>query len=136
MFFLWHNVAIITNANVQLSSLWHIKNDNSDRIAISNANITINNRTAMTASTAKSNTITSYKISCIEHGKYQFTITDNATTNFIVKVNNNETHNDNIISLMNNNNMHFIMHSSDEDCNDHNGLESSRQCLSAHNFSL
>ena len=41
----------------------------------------------MTASTAKSNTITSYESSCIEYGKYQFTITDNATTNFIVKVN-------------------------------------------------
>ena len=61
------NVAIITNDNAQLSSLWHIKNDNSDRIAISNANITINNRTAMTASTAKSNTMTSYESSCIEH---------------------------------------------------------------------
>ena len=109
------NVAIITNDNAKLSSLWHIKNDNNDRFAISNTNITINKRTAMIASTAKSNVMTSYKSSCIEYGKYQFTITDNATTNFIVKVNNNETHNNNITSLMNNNNMYFIMCSSDED---------------------
>ena len=34
---------------------------------MSNTNITINNRTAMTASTAKSNAITSYESSCIEH---------------------------------------------------------------------
>ena len=87
---------------------------------MSNTNITINNRTAMTASTAKSNIITSYASSCIEYGKYQFTIIDNTTTNFIVKVNNNETHDNNITSLMNNNNMYFIMCSSDEDCNYHN----------------
>ena len=58
----------------------------------------------MTASTAKSNIITSYASSCIEYGKYQFTIIDSTTTNFIVKVNNNETHDNNITSLMNNNN--------------------------------
>jgi hypothetical protein len=115
-----HDDCSFCGANV-LSSLWDIKNDDSDRIAISNTNITINNRTAMTASTAKSNIITSYKSSCIECGKYQFTITDNATTNFIVKVNNNETHDNNITSLMNNNNVYFTMCSSDEDCNDHNG---------------
>ena len=49
---------------------------------MSNTNITFNNRTAMTASTAKSNIITSYASSCIEHGKYQFTIIDSTTTNF------------------------------------------------------
>ena len=88
---------------------------------MSNTNITINNRTAMTASTAKSNVITSYTSLCLEHGKHQFTIIHNTSTNFIAKVNSNETHDNNITYLMNNNNMYFIMCSSDEDCNYYNG---------------
>ena len=43
---------------------------------MSSTNITINNRTAMTASTAKTNVITSYESSYVEYGKYQFTIID------------------------------------------------------------
>ena len=57
---------------------------------MSNTNITIDNRTAMTAN-AKSNMINSYKISCALHNKYQFTIIDTTTTNFIVKINNKDT---------------------------------------------
>ena len=80
---------------------------------VNHSNNVISNRTTMTTRT-KSKITHSFKSSRVKLDKYQFSVVDTTTIKCIVKVNIDKTHaNVNITSLMNYNNISFIIFLSD-----------------------